>query len=142
MSFQDQAGPPLCCFQKREKVWRQALSPAESRRCALPPPLLPVVADERRWTHMHPFSPPAAPSPMAVTVMCSEFRYNVTKFVTKSDGTFLGCCAGQDGPARSVPSVSHDGTDPPNVTFEARLPTFTLPLILSGRLSQLGRWEA
>ena len=74
----------------------------------------------------------------AVTVMCSEFRYNVTKFVTKSDGTFLGCCAGQDEPARSVPSVSHDGTDPPNVTFEARLPTFTLPLILSGRLSQLG----
>ena len=37
-------------------------------------------------------------------------------------------------PARSVQSASHDGTDPPKLTFEARLTTLTLKVVPSGRL--------
>ena len=57
-------------------------------------------------------------------------------------GPVGGCRGGQDEPARSVQSASHGGTDPPKVTFEARLTTFTSNVVPSGRLSRLRRWEA
>ena len=66
----------------------------------------------------------------------SRFRYNVTKFITNMDGAFGGCCGGQDEPARPVQSASHDGTDPPYLTFEARLKTFTSNVVRTGRLSR------
>ena len=78
----------------------------------------------------------------SVTVSCNEFRYNVTIFITNLGGPVGGCCGGQDEPPRPVQSASHDGTDPPKLTFEARLTTLTSNVVRTGRLSRPRRWEA
>ena len=71
---------------------------------------------------------------VTVTVSCTDIQYTVLIFSTVLDGCVGGCCGGQDEPARSVQSASHDGTDPPKLTFEARLTTLTLKVVPSGRL--------
>ena len=73
---------------------------------------------------------------ITVTVSCPKYWDNVPNIGTNLGGPVGGCCGGQNEPARPVQSASHDGTDPPKLTFEARLSTLTLKVVPSGRLSR------
>ena len=72
----------------------------------------------------------------AVTDICLTMCNMVTLCVTVFSVARGGGGNLNNGPARSVQSASHDGTDPPKLTFEARLTTFTSNVVRTGRLSR------
>ena len=77
-----------------------------------------------------------AEAQLAVTDICLTMCNMVTLCVTVFSVARGGGGNLNNGPARSVQSASHDGTDPPKLTFEARLSTLTLKVVPSGRLSR------
>ena len=72
----------------------------------------------------------------SVSGLRTDIRYYVAIFGTGFDAPVRGYWA-RRRVARGRPGArGHDGTDPPKLTFEARLSTLTLKVVPSGRLSR------